>query len=384
MSLRDQNRKNEMEEIKKLYPMSFLPIAETYEWGGDELGRRFDKAFIQCDENGRERKLEKDGPVAESLELADLGYRDSQVASGWLAGNTIGDIMDMYLDRVVGEDVFQSYGRQFPVSVKFIDACGQMPLIVHPDDETSGPRYDFLGKAKLWYIIDAKPESSIVVGFREDADVQSFIEACDDGTVIGQLNVVHPKAGDVFMIEPGTVHSASGGVLIFEVSESSPLDFCLSNWGKDFPGRQFDPNLGLVEALDFIDFKAYKPYDIPSGSGNIHKLVSRKEFSLSKLDLVDPLHILAENSGSFSLYSCIGGEASVQTENDSFILKAGTTVLVPAEIEDFFLVPRQSGTVLMEVSMEHSSDEDEYIDPSAAPSLPDEEPQNHNMSWRIL
>lgn len=360
-----------MEEIKKLYPLRFLPIGETFGWGGNELAERYDKKFVVSDDQGNERRLEKGVNVAESLEIADLGYRDSQVKEGWLAGNSISEIMDMYLDRVVGENVFEYYGRQFPVGVKFIDARARIPLMVNPDDETAAQRYDFLGKAKLWYVVDAKPESRIFLGFAEDADVQEFYAGCPDGSVEKMLNVIHPKKGDSFIIEPGTVHSAEG-VLLLEVSEASPLDFCLSGWGKEVPEDEFDSSLSLVEALDFIDYKAYRAPEASDG-----KLVRRREFTVTELNLKDPLHIIGEEAGSFAIYTCISGEASVQVpgENksmDSFILPSGGTILVPAEVDDFYLAPRQSGTVLIETMVDHFEEEDGYIDTSVEPQLPGE------------
>lgn len=361
-----------MEEIRKLYPLRFLPIAETYAWGGNALAERYDKKFVESDDQGNERRLEKGVSVAESHEIADLGYRDSQVKDGWLAGNTISEIMDMYLDRVVGENVFEFYGRQFPVSVKFIDARGRIPLMVHPDDETASQRYDFLGKAKFWYILDAKPESRVFMGFSKDAEVQDFYAGCLDGSVEKMLNVIHPVKGDCFTIEPGTVHAAADGVLILEVSEASPLDFCLCNWGAEVSENEFDSSLGLVEAMDFIDYKADKD---PIGVEG--KLTRRHEFTVTKLDLKDPLHIIGEEAGSFAVYTCTEGEASIQVPGEdksmeSYIITSGETVLVPAEVDDFYLVPRQSGTVLIETMVEKFEEEDAYIDPAAEPQLPGE------------
>lgn len=360
-----------MEEIKKLYPLRFLPIGETFSWGGNALAERYDKRFVESDDQGNEKRLEKDVNVAESHEIADLGYRDSQVKDGWLAGNALSEIMDMYLDRVVGENVFEYYGRQFPVGVKFIDARGRIPLMVHPDDETAAQRYDFLGKAKMWYVVDARPESKLFLGFAEDANVQDFYSGCLDGSVEKMLHTVRPQKGDSFIIEPGTVHAAEG-VLLLEVSEASPLDFCLSGWGKEVPDDEFDSSLSIVEALDFIDYKAYKAQE-PSGG----KLVKRREFTVTGLDLKDPLHIIGEEAGSFAIYTCIEGEASIQVPGedksmDNYIIRAGETVLVPAEVDDFYLVPRQGGTMLMETMVDKFEEKDEYIDPSVEPQLPGE------------
>lgn len=366
-----------MEEVKKLYPFSFLPIGETFAWGGKELGKIYDKEFIECDDQGKEKTLLKDATIAESHEIADLGYRDSQVRDGWLAGNTISEIMDMYVDRVVGENVFQFFGRQFPVSVKFIDATGRMPLRVHPNDEIAGERYDFLGKAKLWYVVDAKPEAKLLLGFKEDASVQDFYTKCLDGSVESMLNTITPHKGECYVIEPGTVNAAAGGVTLLEVSEASPMDFCLSNWGAEAPENEFDGALTIVEAMDFIDYGAYKDQPVTAGEGAVTKLAKRQEFSANHIALKDPVHIFAERADSFTIYTCISGTATIQVPEGSgaanYQLGAGETLLVPAEVEDFFLVPRQSGTELIEVLVEKSEEADGYIDPNAEEKLPEDE-----------
>ncbi|MBQ3846071.1 MAG: hypothetical protein II761_00755, partial [Bacteroidales bacterium] len=70
-----------------------------------------------------ERKLYPLKFVTESTEggkyhLADLGYIDSISSNGWLGGNSLSDIMQTYLERVVGDISFEFNGTQFPVMVK--------------------------------------------------------------------------------------------------------------------------------------------------------------------------------------------------------------------------------------------------------------------------
>ena len=372
------------EEEKKLYPLKFLPIAETFAWGGKHLGTRFGKSFIISDMEGNERPLPKDIAVAESLELADLGYRDSQVLEGWLAGNSIGELMDMYVDRIVGENVFDFFGRQFPLCVRFIDARQRTPLMVHPDDITAQERYDHLGKTKFWYVLEANENSRICLGFKSDTDSAVFYDACQDGSADRLLNVIHPKKGDHYLIKPGTVHCAEN-VVMLEISQSSPLDFCLCNWGREIDEIEFDTSLDLTEALDFIDFKAYakpetKPSQRPSAPG-VTSLDSCREFTVNRIDLRNGVHILSENSDSFIIYTCIEGEAELQfrekqdpsgrsasnpapssddTSVSRCVLHTGETVLVPAEVDDFFLVPRRSGTVIIETFIEHLEEKDSY------------------------
>ena len=79
---------------KKLYPLKFHPLAAKKPWGGSVLVDGMRKKFVESDENGNETILGGDVPVGESWELADMGLQDSVVAEGWLAGNTISEVME--------------------------------------------------------------------------------------------------------------------------------------------------------------------------------------------------------------------------------------------------------------------------------------------------
>ena len=320
-------------------------------------------------------------------EIQDLGYIDSLVGNGWLAGNTISEVMEMYMDRIVGEHVFEYYGRQFPVLVRELDGAERTPLLVCPDDETAEQRFDFLGKAKLWYVRDAKPGAKLYLGFKEAVGAEAFYRACQDGSVEAMLNAVEPKAGDCFFLPPGLVHAALEGVRLVEIAESSPLDFRLYDWGRPFDGDDFDAQLNLEAAFDFID---YRPWCVEHGhfcEGDGHKhhghcdcghehhdhgdqLVERltdcDEFTVSRIRLTDPLHIYGEQFGSFIIYTCLSGSASVQatlggTSLERFPLQPGGSLLVPAELGDFVLVPDARDTVLLETMVEKRELPDPYL-----------------------
>ena len=257
-----------MEEEKKLYPFKLVPVADSPD---------------------------------ETWHLADLGYPDSMVRNGWLATNTLSELMEMYMDRIVGEGVFAAYGRQFPVLIKTLTGKRRTPLLVHPDDEIAAQRFDFLGKAKLWYVVSARPGAKLYLGFRRDVSAEEFYHACREGGVEELLQVLEPKAGDHFFIAPGTVHAAGEGLEIAEIAESSPLDFRIYDWGR--PAGEVDPfdaELTLEAAFDFIDFRAWKaaPVSVRTAEGTL-RLTDNPEFIVSRIALDAPLRILCEQFGSF-------------------------------------------------------------------------------------
>ena len=377
---------------KKLYPLKFIPVASPRPWGGDALVKEFGKHFVVSDEDGNEKVLGTDVKIGESWELADMGIEDSVVANGWLAGNTISELMETYMERIVGENVYNFFGRQFPLLIKFLDINDKLSVQVHPDDAVAAERYDSLGKAEIWYIMDAKPEAKMYCGFTRDVTAQEFYDRCKNGTVEEILNVVYPKKGDVIYIAPGTVHAADGGLLIAEIQESSDMTFRLYDWG-----REFDPATArkthLDEAIDVIDYRAFDESLYKKGplwgeeasatsSETVETLVEVPQFNVTKLKLTDPLHIYTEKFESFIVYVCLEGAASIQVpsvkENgeqymENYEFSKGETILVPAEMEDFYLVPRDPATMLLEAVTRPEEAADEYIDPETEPFLEGED-----------
>ena len=253
------------------------------------------------------RLVPQDSPeTGARYHLADLGFADTLVENGWLASNPLSELMETYLDRLVGENAFQDYGTQFPVSVKTMDVKARTPLRVN-----------------------------------------DFYRRCLAGKVDDVLHAVHPKAGQTYLIPPCTVYAAGPGLKILEVSEASELALRVYDPGHDDE---------LEEAFDFIDFRPWKePEAVPGTKGfGAETLAVQEQFRVVKLQLAEPLRISSEGQDRYSIYHCLQGAASVQLRDENrpaetVMLQAGQTVLVPAEVDEFYLVPEAPGTVLLEI-----------------------------------
>ena len=379
-----------MEEEKKLYPLHFEAVPAERSWG------------------------------SETWQTADIGTVDTAVRGGWLEGDALSDIMETYIDRVVGDNVYYWYGRQFPVAVRTLHVTGKTPLWVCPGDEVAGARFDALGKAKLWYVTEAGPEARLWLGLERELTAKDFYARCMDGRIAEDLHAVVPKKGDFFFIAPGTVHAASGVTLI-EISEASALDIKIFDWG----GFADPEELGVVDAIDFIDLHAHdwtEPEEEHGHACHCHEegqachcheghdhedpchdhchcghdheghphhedirpedrltdtLVDIDPFTVTRIRLTDALHIYTEQFGSFLLYTCIEGAAEIRIQGPqaagTWSLSEGESVLVTAETPDFFLVPADRMTVLLETTVRHSDTPDSYIDPDAEPFLEGED-----------
>ncbi len=325
-----------MSENSKLYPLRLCSLEDKYIWGREEF------------------------------RLADLGYRDSLIKDGWLSANSLSEVMDTYMDRVVGDFAFNAYGRQFPLQVKRISCEGKMPLRVHPDDSTAEYRYDALGKEKVWYILSADPKARLVLGFNKDLDATVLLDGLQDGSIENDLQLVPIKAGECYRIKPGLIHGATGSLEILEISESSALDFCVWPWGAELGTDEFDSALTLIDALDFIEFKRQEPVLCPGKKINDHvsELINLPQFVVNKLSLTDALKISSEKTDTFAVYYCLYGKAEIKVELDDlkeviYPLEKDSLVLVPAEVTEITLNPLDQTTAIIEALGQTSKAENE-------------------------
>ena len=318
-------------ENKKLTPLKFLPETVQMPWGSVEY------------------------------KLADLGFVDSTACEGWLKGNTLSDIMQTYLERVVGETSLEWYGTQFPVLVKRLDVKGRTSLHVTADDEAAEQRYDAFGKTALWYVEKAGADARLYLGFSRPVTAEQFYKACEDGSVEKLLHSVTPKAGEWYLITPGLVHAAKD-VTLLEVAEASELWFRLYDWGST------EREMHLEEAFDLIDFngilrftqndKVWGQSDNPARIKIGQDEVVTPQFTVHKIALTQALKSTRDEDDTFLIYICTKGAAAVQADKVNYALKEGEIVLVPAEVNEFFLLPDAPGTELLEVRMDPRQDDD--------------------------
>ncbi len=320
----------------KLYPLRLCSLEDNFTWGKEEF------------------------------RLADLGYRDSLIKDGWLSANSISEVMDTYMDRVIGDFAFNAYGRQFPIQIKRISCKGKMPLRVHPDDSMAQWRYDSLGKEKFWYILSASPQAKLILGFNKDIDASHLLGSLQDGSIEKDLLEVPVRPSEGYRIKPGLVHGATGEMEILEISESSALDFCIYPWGSPLGAEEFDDALNIVDALDFIEYKPQSPQRTESHKINPHvyEFVNIPQFIVNKIDLTDALHICSEKTDTFAIYYCLYGKAEIEVEGEdgkkvTYPLEKDSLVLVPAEVTEITLSPIEKTTAIIEALGQTTEKKDE-------------------------
>ena len=368
---------------KAIYPIKFIPQPKERVWGGRRLAAQFHKPF------------DPDAVIGESWEVSGFEDDSSVIESGWLQDNPLFDVIETYMDEIVGEDNYKRFGNEFPILVKLLDIQERLSVQVHPDDETAFDRHNSYGKTeawyvleadptariymgfnKDWYVLEADPTARIYMGFNKDIDAREFLDRCAAGTLEEVLNVVTPRKGDFFFIEAGTVHSAGGGLVIAEIQQLSDVTYRIYDWGREnnpATARQMHVDLALTcinyrnvdLALTCINYRKYDGSGFVPAGGNSpsKKLVECKYFTANELQLTDPLRVWPDRYESFLLYCCLEGEAVITPSDSSqpTPLLRGEWVLIPAAMSDFVLSAITAGTRLMEVYIGKIEEKDSYI-----------------------
>lgn len=343
-----------------MYPLRFAPLQIEKRWGGSALAKKFNKKPAPSQE---EAGVNMD-TIGESFEVYDAGEdASSLITNGFLAGNDLYSILETYLGDLVGDNIYDFFGNQFPLLLKYLNVEGRLSVQVHPTDEIAAERYDCLGKNEFWYIMDAKPDAVIYMGFNRDTSAAEFYDKCKDGTVPEIMNAYHPSKGDCFFIKAGTVHAAEGGVVIAEVQENSDATLRLYDWGFEHnPATRRE--MHLDEAIDCIDYGKYKASELFRPAGLADGVVcDNKWFTIGVMHLAGRYDADPDSFNSFVIYMCVDGSATLAWDGGQEKMDTGSTLLVPAMMGPYNLTPEAGGATLLQVHIRKmEEDSDTYLE----------------------
>lgn len=318
-----------------LYPIKFKPIYKSKVWGGQKISKI---------------KADKKAPAdcGESWEISSVDSDLSVVANGFLKGNNIEEIIEIYMGEIVGDSVFENFGYQFPLLIKIIEAKENLSVQVHPNDEFAAERHDSFGKNEIWYVLDSEPGSKLISGFAKDVSKDEFFKSIENNSFEDLINQPETKSGEVYFIPAGRVHSLGAGNTIVEIQQASDVTYRVYDYGR--VGRE----LHLELASDVIDYKKteFVKTLFSRNPDKSNKIISNQYFSVNLLPVMNQVIKDYYSLDSFVVYFCINGKVSVKTiGNDDVIIKKGETVLIPAAINSVTIVP-QEYSELLEIFLE--------------------------------
>ena len=322
-----------------LYPLKFEPIFKERIWGGKKLETRFEK-----DLGGKTN-------IGESWELSAVDGNVSVVSNGDLAGNDLQELIEIYMDELVGEKVYEQFGTEFPLLIKFIDANDDLSIQVHPDDQKAKERHNAYGKTEMWIALDDEESPKLISGFNQDTNKETFLEKLNNGTLTELFNYETVKTGDAFFVPAGRVHAICSGNLVAEIQQTSDVTYRIYDYDRkdqDGNGRELHLDLSL-DVMDYSKVKnprvKYEPeHDKPV------ELVSCKYFTTNLIDFSSNIERDYYSFDSFVILICIEGSCSINPSGGEAVdIKMGETVLLPASLSNVTYEPINESVKLIEV-----------------------------------
>ncbi|MBW8243829.1 class I mannose-6-phosphate isomerase [Muricauda oceani] len=316
-----------------LYPLKFKPILKERLWGGTKLKDVLHKP-IESDITG------------ESWELSGVDGDISEVSNGDLSGTSLQSLMEERGEALLGKSVVERFGSDFPILIKFIDAKQDLSIQLHPNDELAKKRHNSFGKTEMWYIMDADPGAKLIVGFNKDVEKEEYVESIEAGTLTDLMNYEEVGEGDTFFINTGKIHAIGAGVLLAEIQQTSDITYRVF----DFNRRDKDGNLRELHtslAVDAIDYEKKDDFkvDYAKKVDRVNAMVDCPYFKTDFLELTKSMRQDLTDRDSFTIFMCVGGEATIKNDWGSEPVKKGETVLIAAS-SSYVEIDAQSAKLL--------------------------------------
>ena len=303
-------------------PFKFEPYLKETIWGGKQIAEY--KGIKACSEN-----------IGESWEISGVKGHESIVAEVGTScedkGLTISELIQKYREKLLGEKVYERFGTDFPLLIKFIDSRQDLSVQVHPDDKLAKERHRCQGKTEMSYIINTKPGAKIYAGLNKHITPEDFVRMTDKETIDGHSPLMDVIAahdshvGDIFFLPAGRLHSIGAGNLLVEIQQTSDITYRVYDFGRrDANGNTRELHIDL--AKDAIDYNVYtdcrSTYD---KDAQIAELVKCKYFDVRKLT-IDKEASIDFKIQSFVIAICLKGTAEI----NGTCIRQGETILAPA------------------------------------------------------
>lgn len=315
-----------------LYPLKFKPILKQTIWGGDKLACKSDDPRVKS-------------AIGESWEISGVQDNVSVVSEGALAENTLEELIEIYMGDLVGDKIYEKFGVEFPLLLKFIDARDNLSIQVHPDDATAKERHNAYGKTEMWYLLDADSDAELIMGFKHDTTKEEYLKGLHNNTLPELLNTEKVKKGDCFFIPAGTVHAIGKGCFIAEIQQTSDITYRIYDYDRrDKNGNPRELHTEL--ATDVIHYGEQKQHAIHYHQHENHteELVNCPYFTTNYLKFNQEIEKDYINIDSFVIYMCLNGSFHIVYDTDHSVkVNPGETVLVPACLKNLFLIPQKGG-----------------------------------------
>ena len=239
-----------------------------------------------------------------------------------------------------------------------IDAKRDLSIQVHPNDEMAMRDHGKMGKSEMWYIIKADEGAHLYAGFKQEITPEEYQQRIADGTITEVLADHKVKAGDVFYLPAGRVHAICGGILLAEVQQSSDVTYRIFDYnrpGMDGKPRELHTELA-AKALNYHVEANYRT-EYKTETDKAVQIIDSPYFDVRVIDINKPMHRNLMKYDSFIISMFIDGDCKIRIRStqDELILKEGHSVLIPAVIADYDVIPLNNTSKILDTFIDNQN-----------------------------
>ncbi len=271
-----------------------------------------------------------------------------RILTGNFAGLTLAGIMAASGAEILGQPNLHSTSAtvasfpEFPLLIKFIFPHDKLSVQVHPDDALAQAAGHPRGKTECWYVLSAKPGSTIALGLQPGVTTENVRAAIDDNTLESLLNQLPVETGDLIFVDPGTIHAIGPGIVLFEVQQQSDLTYRLYDYGRD---RQLHVELGLKALRTETAAGKVPPTTIAPG---ITRLIENDFFTVIRVELNAGASYALPPASTVSIVVPLADSIAFQCPNTAPVnIGKAHALVIPANATDCELKAFTAATILI-------------------------------------
>ena len=304
-----------------LAPFRIEPRFVERVWGCRDLHPWFDRTV----EPGGE-------PIGEVWLTGD----ECLVATGAHAGQKLGDLFEKMPATLLGADgpgpASPLLIPPSPLLMKLIFAKEKLSVQVHPDGNMARKYGQPRGKTECWYALAADSGALVAVGLKHGVSLDKVREGIAAGTLEESLNLLPVSAGDMILVDAGTVHAIWPGSILLETQQNCDLTYRMYDYGR---GRE----LHIDKSLEAVRFETHAGKVQPTVLEDRTILIDADYFRVERLP-VDGSRgsrsLAGESGGGLAyLFAAAGAGRIVGAEIELVELPARGIVAVPASSPEF-------------------------------------------------
>ena len=301
----------------------FEPLLKETLWGGDRI--------IPFKHLGSMNLSH----VGESWEISGVKDYETIVANGPDKGKSLNQLVKEQKERLMGKKNYECFGDEFPLLIKFIDACQDLSIQVHPNDEVALRHGKGHGKTEMWYCLGGKENAFLYNGLKQQITPEQYKEMVDNDTIIDALARYEVSEGDVFFIPAGRIHSIGAGCFVTEIQQTSDVTYRIYDFKrKDKNGNYRE--LHTQEAAESIDYTVLDDYRTsyePKKEEGV-QIACCPYFTTAVYDLTEPMTLDYTDLDSFVILIAVKGEGKLICGDEELPFRMGDTVLLPATTKE--------------------------------------------------